>query len=72
MTPPCRSFPASQLPVQIQVDGDGKKRKTGGGKGVDLNACELLSMMQYNCKVEHPEQPNSPVRCYPVQRWFRR
>lgn len=72
MTPPCRSFPASQLPVQIQVDVDSKKRKACEGKSVDLNACELLSMMQYNCKVEHPEQPNSPVRCYPVQRWFRR
>src|SRR4051812_30780873 len=68
MTPPCRVFPASQLPTEIQTD-DGKRRK--GGK-IDLSACELLSMVQYDCQIDRPELSNSPVRCWPVQRWFRR
>ncbi|KAI3322610.1 hypothetical protein HD806DRAFT_132675 [Xylariaceae sp. AK1471] len=67
MTPPCRVFPASQLPTEIQMD-DGKRRK--GGK-IDLSACELLSMVQYDCQIDRPELSNSPVRCWPVQRWFR-
>lgn len=72
MTPPCHSFPASQLPLQIQAGVDGRRRKTDGGKPIDLGACELLSLVQYSCEVEHPKQRGSPVRCYPVQRWFRR
>lgn len=68
MTPPCRVFPASQLPTEIQVN-DGKRRK--GGK-IDLSACELLSMVQYDCQVDNPDRNDSPVRCWPVQRWFRR
>ncbi|CAJ2503053.1 Uu.00g104470.m01.CDS01 [Anthostomella pinea] len=69
MTPPCRVFPASQLESEIQVNDDGRRRK--GGK-IDLSACELLSMVQYECKIDHPEASGSPVRCWPVQRWFRR
>ncbi|KAJ4396351.1 hypothetical protein N0V93_000570 [Gnomoniopsis smithogilvyi] len=72
MTLPCHSFPASRLPLQIQVNVDGKRRKTDGGKPIDLSACELLDLVQYQCKVEHPKQRDSPIRCWPVQRWFRR
>ncbi|KAI1336524.1 hypothetical protein F5Y15DRAFT_201450 [Xylariaceae sp. FL0016] len=68
MSPPCRVFPASELQDEIQLN-DGKRRK--GGK-VDLSACELFSMVQYNCQIDRPEVTNSPVRCWPVQRWFRR
>ncbi|KAI1112693.1 hypothetical protein F5Y14DRAFT_421102 [Nemania sp. NC0429] len=68
MTPPCRVFPASQLPAEIQVN-DGKRRK--GGR-IDLSACELLSMVQYDCQVSEPHLNDSPVKCWPVQRWFRR
>ncbi|RYC58291.1 hypothetical protein CHU98_g7924 [Xylaria longipes] len=68
MSPPCRVFSASQLPTEIQLD-DGKRRK--GGK-IDLSACELLSMVQYDCQIDRPDLANSPVRCWPVQRWFRR
>ncbi|KAI0473044.1 hypothetical protein GGR56DRAFT_595729 [Xylariaceae sp. FL0804] len=70
MTPPCRVFPASQLPSEIQTDADGRRRR-GGGR-VDLSACELLSMVQYDCQIDRPEMMSSPVRCWPVQRWFRR
>ena len=76
MAPPCHSFPASQLPREVQLDVRGRKRKlSGGGKGggtVDLSSCALMSMVQYNCAVDYPEQPNSPVRCWPIQRLFRR
>ncbi|KAI1126618.1 hypothetical protein F5Y10DRAFT_209602 [Nemania abortiva] len=69
MAPPCAVFPASQLPTEIQVDENGKRRK--GGR-IDLSACELLSMVQYDCQIDHPELRDSAVRCWPVQRWFRR
>lgn len=68
MTPPCRVFPASQLPTEIQMN-DGKRRK--GGK-IDLSACELLSMVQYDCLIDRPDLNDSRVKCWPVQRWFRR
>ncbi|KAI1428695.1 hypothetical protein F5Y12DRAFT_710990 [Xylaria sp. FL1777] len=68
MTPQCSVFPASQLPANIQVD-DGQRRK--GGR-IDLLACELLSMVQYDCQIDRPDVSNSPVKCWPVQRWFRR
>ncbi len=71
MTPPCFSFPASQLPQHVQLDTHGRKRKLPGGRDVELQGCELLSMLQYNCSVDRPEQTNSPVRCWPVQRLFR-
>ncbi|KAI1734139.1 hypothetical protein F4680DRAFT_454232 [Xylaria scruposa] len=68
MSPPCRVFPASQLQAEVQLD-DGKRRK---GSKIDLSACELLSMVQYDCQIDRPDLANSPVRCWPVQRWFRR
>ncbi|KAI2640045.1 hypothetical protein GGS21DRAFT_393954 [Xylaria nigripes] len=71
MTPPCRVFAASQLPAEIQLD-DGKRRKTTSGERIDLSACELLSMVQYDCQIDRPDLSDSPVRCWPVQRWFRR
>ncbi|KAI5860818.1 hypothetical protein GGS23DRAFT_211665 [Durotheca rogersii] len=68
MAPPCRVFPASQLESEIQVDS-GCARKGGP---VDLAACELFSLLQYECQIDRPEIAESPVRCWPVQRWFRR
>jgi hypothetical protein len=72
MAPLCYPFPASELPQRVQSDLKGRKRKLDGGADVDLARCELLSMMQYACSVQHPEVRNSPVVCYPVQRLFRR
>ncbi|KAI1148507.1 hypothetical protein F4825DRAFT_93991 [Nemania diffusa] len=73
MAPPCRVFPASQLPAEIQVD-DGKRRKGTAGSGrIDLEACELLAMLQYDCLIDKaPGERESTVKCLPVQRWFRR
>lgn len=74
MAPPCQQFPPSSLPHQVQLDTQGKKRKTDpAGKVIDLAAdCNLLQMSQYDCRVDHPERRDSPVRCYEVVRWFRR
>jgi hypothetical protein len=73
MTPPCHSFPAAELPLKVQLDKKGRKRKTEGGGSIDLlSGCELLGFAQYSCSVDHPEIRDSPVRCWPVQRWFRR
>ncbi len=77
MAPPCRVFQASDLPREIQFD-QGKRRKMVDGTGnnnnrkIDLSACELFSMTQYDCQIDRPEINDSPVRCWPVQRWFRR
>ncbi|KAI1389282.1 uncharacterized protein F4822DRAFT_195586 [Hypoxylon trugodes] len=68
MTPPCHVFPVSQLESEIQVN-NGRARK--GGR-IDLSACELFSMVQYECQIDRPDVADSPVRCWPVQRWFRR
>lgn len=83
MAPPCKFFDVSQLPSEVQIDVNGRRRKfpaegdASPGSGVkdgkiDLAACELLSMVQYNCQIEQPSVANSPVHCWPVQRWFRR
>lgn len=72
MTPPCPDFHPSHLPQQVQLTIDGRKRKTEGGKDIDLRACELMGLLQYDCSVEHPQRQVSHVKCYPVQRWFRR
>ncbi len=72
MAPSCHSFSAAQLQQQVQLDVHGRKRKLPGGRDVNLQRCELLSMVQHRCAVDRPEQANSPVRCWPLQRLFRR
>ncbi|KAK4452698.1 hypothetical protein QBC34DRAFT_398105 [Podospora aff. communis PSN243] len=73
MAPPCETFPVQKLPSEVQLGTNGKLRKTVDGRRIDLQKdCELLELMQYECLVLHPEIPNSPVQCWPVQRLFRR
>ena len=73
MTPPCHSFPASELPLKVQQDTSGRRRKLpDGARRVDLSAGELLEMLQYKCEVQRPLSKESPVRCFPVERLFRR
>ncbi|KAH7324487.1 hypothetical protein B0I35DRAFT_475729 [Stachybotrys elegans] len=73
MTPPCPSFPASELPAKVQLLADGRRRKLEPGQArVDLTACELLRIVQYRCEVLDPALPESPVQCFPVERLFRR
>lgn len=73
MTPPCRTFPSSTIEAEIQTDLHDKKRKLPPGvRDVDLARCALMGMLQYECEIDRPQDRNSPVRCWPVQRWFRR
>lgn len=73
MPPPIHSFPAVALPVAVQIDVDGKKRKTENmRRPIDLaRDCELSTLLQYECSIDHPERRDSRVRCWPVQRFFR-
>jgi len=88
MTPPCHSFPASELPTKVQLDARGRRRKppvveaasssssssssSRRSGRVDLAACELLQMLQYKCEVQRPHARDSPVQCFAVERLFRR
>ena len=73
MAPPCPNFPPRQLSAAAQLGADGKIRKTEDGRRIDLaRDCELFGLVQYECIVQRPELPDSPVQCWPVQRWFRR
>ncbi|KAK5659010.1 hypothetical protein OQA88_1097 [Cercophora sp. LCS_1] len=73
MSPPVRSFPAKDLPVEIQVGVTGRVRKTEDGKRIDLvRDCELLELFQYECLVPNPERRDSRIECWPIQRLFRR
>jgi hypothetical protein len=69
MTPPCRVFSSRDLEAEVQKGVNGKRRK---GDAVDLSRCPQFAMTQYDCQIDRPAEPNSPVRCYEVQRWFRR
>ena len=73
MTPPCHAFPAAELPLRAQLDVHGRRRKLDPAqRAVDLSACQLLQMQQYNCEVVQPRVRDSPVRCVAVDRFFRR
>jgi len=69
MTPPVESWPAHEL--ESRILGNVKNRRRRGFDG-DLKKCELLELLQYNCKVDDPEKRESLVRCWPVERLFRR
>jgi hypothetical protein len=71
MSPPCNAFTAEQLPSFVQANVNGKKRKVEGGGNVDLLKCPLREFSQYRCRVENPRDPNCPVRCKTVVRFFR-
>lgn len=58
----------------MQATLDGRRRKGGD---VELQKCELLEMLQYNCVVEgrtesERHRREARVVCRPVERWFRR
>ncbi|KAM7205399.1 hypothetical protein V8F20_003168 [Naviculisporaceae sp. PSN 640] len=73
MPPPIHSFPAAELPLAVQIDVDEKRRKTENmRRPIDLvRDCELSTLVQYECSIDHPEIRDSRVRCWPVQRFFR-
>ncbi|KAG6000175.1 hypothetical protein E4U21_005755 [Claviceps maximensis] len=68
MTPPCHSFPASQLPLKIQVDVHGRRRKHDASSSpthkIDLSACELFRTVQYKCHVQDPSSPDDKANVH--------
>jgi hypothetical protein len=68
MTPPVEVFPAFELPSRVQVTTKGKRRKDN----IDLEKCELLQIMQYECNIQDTKVRDSPIICEPIQRLFRR
>jgi len=73
MTPPIESFPASELPPRVLGTVEGKRRKGWVQEKIGgLGKCELLELVQYKCEVEEPRTRESVVRCWPVERLFRR
>jgi len=69
MAPPIATFPAAELPTASQAGLKGKKRKGFDG---DLKACKLLEIVQYDCRIDEPARRNSTVKCWPIERLFRR
>ena len=69
MPPPVHTFPVRELQEYTRTTAEGKWRKGFDG---DLGKCEGLGMVQYRCEVDKPGERNSVVRCWPVERFFRR
>jgi hypothetical protein len=71
MAPPIEIFSSTELSEKVQYTASGKRRKTG----VDLHACKLLEMIQYDCthKGDYKKNPREVyVVCNPLVRSFRR
>jgi len=69
MGPPVNIFPAAELPERIQTTLKDRRRKDK----VELEKCELLEMLQYECVVEDEGRDrDSRIICQPIQRLFRR
>lgn len=70
MAPPLSPFDPSLLASRIQVNEKGRLKK----HAVDLSACELQVLKQYNCYVDNED--GSPhkgmVVCEDLVRLFRR
>jgi hypothetical protein len=61
---PITIFPASTLPQHINTDvRTGRRRK----QPLDLSKCELLEMVQWECRIE-----DGKTKCWPIERLFRR
>jgi hypothetical protein len=69
MTPPIEAWSPKELEDRIRGNTKGEYRKDFDG---DLKKCELLELLQYDCKVENPDSRDSLVRCWPIERLFRR
>ena len=65
MAPPVETFPTTQLPSRVQVTVGNKLKK----KRVNLDDCELLEMLQYQCA---PDKVDRTIKCREVERLFRR
>lgn len=68
MTPPIESFPASELPVRVQLTTQGRLRKNP----INLAKCDLMEVLQYSCHLEGKRPETAIVKCEPIVRLFRR
>ncbi|TQV93898.1 mitochondrial export protein som1 domain-containing protein [Cordyceps javanica] len=72
MSPPCPSFDVSELPARVQQDSDGRRRKLdGSARRIELSACDLFKMNQWECELKDESMSQSPISCWPVTRFFR-
>ncbi|PFH62974.1 hypothetical protein XA68_10725 [Ophiocordyceps unilateralis] len=67
MAPACPSFPASKLPLMVQRDMHGQRRKPDPTVGqIKLDSCELLQMVQWH------QYDVTHLKFVAVERLFRR
>ena len=70
MAPPIEAFPISELEDRINVQPNGRRRK---GEDIDLRKCELLELVQYECRLKGSEKDRrSIIQCAPMVKLFRR
>ncbi len=69
MAPPIEVFPASELSHRVNTLPNGRLRK---GEAIDLDDCELLELVQYDCGLKGPKSRQAVIQCWPVVKLFRR
>ena len=74
MAPDVRRFPVRDLPVEIQANPSGRKRKMPSGSDVGLETCKLFTVSQYACEVHDEKESGGDgrVHCHEVVRYFRK
>jgi Mitochondrial export protein Som1 len=68
MAPPIEPFPASKLPVCVQITTGKMGQPTFRDNRVDLKKCKLLEMEQFHCEMKSKDL----VVCEPIVRLFRK
>ena len=68
MALPIGNFPVAELPRRIQTTVHQKRRKTP----LDLEKCQLMELVQYQCDPEGSNPSNVVIKCTPLIRLFRR
>lgn len=70
MAPELESFHCSELLEHIHTLPNGKRRK---GPAINLNDCELMELVQYECRLKgKPKSAESVIQCFPLTKLFRR
>lgn len=70
MAPPIEAFPVSELEDRVNIQSNGRRRKGGD---IDLRKCELLELLQYECRLKGSKKDRqSVIQCAPVIKLFRR
>ena len=70
MAPPIEAFSISELEDRVNIQLNGRRRKGGD---IDLRKCELLELVQYECRLKGSvKDRRSVIQCAPVVKLFRR